>query len=164
MKETLVEALKANMPLELVVVVVAMLPIIELRGAIPIGVGMLGLPPWETFLLAMAGNLLPVPFLLLLLGPMRKWATNWPLVGPILRWAEERANKRKHQIEKHGVWGLVAFVGIPLPGTGAWTGSFVAVLLGISFWRAWLAISLGVLVAGVLIAALSAAGLKVLGG
>lgn len=163
MKETLVEALRAVMPLELVVVVVAMIPIIELRGAIPIGVGMLGLPAWETFLLAMLGNLLPVPILLLVLNPLRKWVSHWPVVGPILRWAEARANKRKHQIEKHGVWGLIAFVGVPLPGTGAWTGSFVAVLLGIPFWKAWAAISIGVLAAGVIIGTLAAAGLRALG-
>ncbi len=154
----LVDALKSISPIWAVLVVSA-LPLIELRGAIPIGVA-LGLPTVEVFLLAMIGNLIPVPLILLLLGPLRRWANSWPLVGPLLRWAEERAMRKREQVERYGFWGLVAFVGIPLPGTGAWTGSLIAVLLEIPFWLALGAISLGVLIAGVAIAILSTLGLK----
>lgn len=143
-------------------VLIAALPVIELRGAIPVGTFGLGLPAWETFLLAMLGNILPVPLLLLLLNPLRRWATHWPIVGPILRWAEARANKRRAAIEKSSFWGLVLFVGIPLPGTGAWTGALIAVLLEIPFRRAFPAIALGVLLAGALIGGLTAAGLMAL--
>lgn len=154
----LVEALKSISPVWAVLVVSA-LPLIELRGAIPIGVAM-GLPTLEVFLLAMLGNLAPVPFILLLLGPLRRWANHWPLIGPILRWAEERAMRRKAEVERYGFWGLAIFVGVPLPGTGAWTGALIAVLLEIPFWIALLSITLGVLIAGVAIALLSALGLK----
>lgn len=142
-------------------IIISMLPLIELRGAIPVGV-MLGLPVTETFLLAMLGNMLPVPFLLLLLGPLRKAANHWPLVGPILSWAEERAMKRRGPIERRGFWSLLVFVGIPLPGTGAWTGTLIAVIVEMNFWRSLAAIAAGVLMAGLLIATLSAAGLMVL--
>ncbi|MFZ5817588.1 MAG: COG2426 family protein [Bacillota bacterium] len=158
MSEAVLNAL-GELPYEWIVLIVAALPLIELRGAIPIGVA-LGLPALEVFLLAMLGNMAPVPLILLLLGPVRRWANRWPLVGPVLRWAEERAWKRRAQVEKYGFWGLVAFVGVPLPGTGAWTGSLVAVLLEMRFWPALLANLLGVLIAGVLIALLSALGLN----
>lgn len=153
----------AWLPEELIVVLIAALPLIELRGAIPVGILVLGIPTAETFLLAMVGNLIPVPFILWLLPPLRRRATRWPLVGPILRWAEARAMKRRATIEKHGFWGLVAFVGVPLPGTGAWTGSLIAVLLHMPPLRALAANVLGVLLAGILIAALSALGLMAIG-
>lgn len=162
MSAKLVELL-SGLPPELIVIIVAAVPIIELRGAIPIGILLLRLPPWETFMLAMIGNTLPVPVLLLLLGPMRRWATGWPVVGPVLRWAEERANRRRGQVERYGFPGLIAFVGVPLPGTGAWTGSLIAVILGLSFWRSLAAICMGVVAAGLAIALLSAAGLMALG-
>lgn len=157
MTDAVLNALSA-LPEEWVVLIIAAMPIIELRGAIPVGVAM-GLPTLEVFALAILGNLLPVPIILLLLGPIRRWANQWPVVGPVLRWAEERAWKRREQVEKYGFWGLVAFVGIPLPGTGAWTGSLIAVLLEIRFWPALLANVVGVLLAGVLIAILSVLGL-----
>jgi uncharacterized membrane protein len=151
--------LLSGLPREWIVIIISAIPIIELRGAIPIGILLLGLPPWETFLLAMIGNIAPVPFILLLLNPVRRIANHWPLVGPILRWAEGRATSRQERVERYGFWGLIAFVGIPLPGTGAWTGSFVAVLLRMSVWRAFLAIALGVVTAGLVIALLSAGGM-----
>jgi uncharacterized membrane protein len=83
-------------------------------------------------------------------------------VGPLLHWAEDRAHKRREPIERHGFWGLLTFVGIPLPGTGAWTGAFIAVLLQMDFWRSFWAISLGVLLAGIIIAVLSTVGLMAL--
>lgn len=157
---SILEALR-GLPREWIVIIIATLPLIELRGAIPVGV-LLGVPVWESFLLAMAGNLLPIPLILLLLGPIRRVANRWPVVGPFLRWVQERAAKRREPIERHGFWGLFAFVGVPLPGTGAWTGAAIAVLLEMSFWRALLACVLGVVAAGVIIAVLSAAGLMAL--
>ncbi len=155
--ETVVELLDA-LPRTWIVVIIAAMPILELRGAIPIGV-LLGLPVWETFLLAMAGNLIPIPFLLFLLGPVRRMANRWPLVGPLLRWVEARALARRGHLDRYGFWGLITFVGIPLPVTGAWTGAILAVLLELPPWRSLLAIVLGVLMAGCIIGTLSAAGL-----
>lgn len=152
----------AWLPKELIVILISALPLIELRGAIPVGMLALKLPMWEVFTLAMIGNILPLPFILWVLPPLRRWATHWPVVGPVLRWAEERAMKRRESVEKYGFWGLVAFVGVPLPGTGAWTGALVAVVLNMTPWRAFIACSLGVLVAGILIAMLSALGLMVI--
>lgn len=159
--ETLISWL-AWLPKQLIVAIIAAFPIIELRGAIPVGILALGLPTWEVFLFAMIGNLLPIPLILWLLPPVRRMGMGWPLVGPVLRWAEARAVKRQASIEKYGFWGLVTFVGVPLPGTGAWTGALIAVLLGMPRGLSLAAISLGVLVAGVLIAILSAAGLMAL--
>lgn len=156
----LIDAL-TGLPRELAVLLVAALPIIELRGAIPVGVG-LRLPLATVFALAILGNLLPVPFLLLLLTPLRRLANNWPVVGPLLRWVEQRAMKRREAIEKGGFWALLLFVGIPLPGTGAWTGAAIAAFLEMSFWRSFLAIALGVCLAGIIMAVLSQLGLMVL--
>lgn len=156
----LVEAL-VGLPRELAVFLVAALPIVELRGAIPVGVG-LKLPLLSVFVIAILGNILPIPFLLLLLTPLRRLANDWPVVGPTLRWAEKRALRHRASIEKGGFWALLLFVGIPLPGTGAWTGAAIAAFLAMSFWRAFLAIFLGVCLAGVIMATLSQLGLMVL--
>lgn len=153
--------LLSDLPREWIVLLIAAIPLVELRGAIPVGI-LLGLPLPTTFLLAMLGNVLPLPFLLLLLGPVRRMANRWPLVGPVLRWAEERAMRRKAAVERKGFWGLLLFVGVPLPGTGAWTGALIAVLLEMPFWRSFVAITLGVVTAGILIAALSALGVLAL--
>ena len=158
MSDAVLHAL-SGLPREWIVLIVSALPLIELRGAIPIGVA-LGLPVWEVFVLAMIGNLVPVPLILLLLGPVRRWAKRWPVVGPVLRWAEERAWKRRDKVERYGFWGLVSFVSVPLPGTGAWSGSLIAVLLEMNFWKALLANVVGVTIAGILIALLSSLGLK----
>lgn len=157
---TIIDAL-VGLPRELAVFLVAALPIVELRGAIPVGVG-LKLPLSTVFVIAILGNILPVPFLLLLLTPLRRLANNWPVVGPFLRWVERRALRHREAIEKGGFWALLIFVGIPLPGTGAYTGAAVAAFLEMSFWRAFWAIALGVLLAGVIIATLSQIGLMVL--
>lgn len=156
----LIDAL-TGLPRELAVFLVAALPIVELRGAIPVGIG-LKLPLTAVLVIAILGNILPVPFLLLLLTPLRRLANDWPVVGPILRWVERRALRHRASIEKGGFWALLLFVGIPLPGTGAWTGAAIAAFLEMSFWRALLAICLGVLLAGVIIATLSQIGLMVL--
>lgn len=126
-------------------------PIAELRGAIPYGLWVLQLP-WPLVLgVSIAGNILPVPFLLLLLGPISRLAGRVKLLDRILNWVFERSRRRGKNIDRLEFWGLVIFVGIPLPLTGAWTGSIVAFLLGMNFWRAFLAIALGVLIAAAIV-------------
>lgn len=132
----------------------SMLPIIELRGAIPLGAG-LGLPLWQTFLISVLGNLLPVPFILLLmnwlLGLMKrvKWLEKLALK------LEAKAEKSREKVHRYAFWGLVLFVAIPLPGTGAWTGSLVASVTRMRFGRSMLSVTIGVLAAGVIMSLVS---------
>jgi uncharacterized membrane protein len=135
---------------ELYVLLVAALPVVELRGAIPLGVA-LGLSPWESFLLALLGNLLVVPVALLLLPWAVEVATRVPLLRRAWEALEARVRlKGEEQVQRLGALGLFLFVAVPLPGTGAWSGSVLAVVLGLKRRYALLAISLGVVAAGLL--------------
>jgi len=133
-------------------------PISELRGAIPLAILELDMSWQLAFPVAFAGNLLPVPFLLLFLGPVSKFFSKIELFERILSWIFKLSRRRGGLIERHGAIGLVLFVAIPLPVTGAWTGSIVAFLLGLSFWRAFPAIVLGVVIAGVIVTTLTVIG------
>ncbi len=134
----------------------AMLPVIELRGAIPLGAA-LGLPMMETVLLSIVGNLLPVPLILLLI----KWIltamarSRVKLFSRMANRLFDKAERNRKKIERYAFWGLTLFVAIPLPGTGAWTGSLVAALFDMRFWRSLLSVTLGVLAAAVIMATLS---------
>jgi uncharacterized membrane protein len=133
-------------------------PISELRGAIPLAILELDMSWQLAFPVAFAGNLLPVPFLLLFLDPVSKFLSKIELFERILNWIFRLSRRRGGLIERHGAIGLVLFVAIPLPVTGAWTGSIVAFLLGLSFWRAFPAIVLGVVIAGVIVTTLTVIG------
>lgn len=133
---------------ELCVLFCALLPIIECRGSIPLGWG-LGLPWWQTFLLSVAGNLLPVPFILLFIRAVLKWFER-SRIGFLNRfgaWLNRKVEKHKSTIEKYSYWGVMIFVGIPFPGTGAWTGTLIASVLGLEPKRSFLAAVGGVLIA-----------------
>ena len=127
----------------------SLLPIIECRGAGPLGAG-LGLPWWQTYLLAVAGNLLPVPFILLFIRAILNWMTKSKIkfINKFGHWLERKVEKHKGKIEKYSYWGVVLFVAIPIPGTGAWTGSLIAAVLKLDFKKSLLAATLGVLLAG----------------
>ena len=139
---------------ELCVFFCAMLPIIELRGAIPLGAG-LGLPWWQSFGLSVAGNLLPVPFLLLLWQFALRLLRRFRLTRRVADWLEARALRSRERVENRAFWGLLLFVAIPIPGTGAWTGSLLSSVTGIRFWKALVAIVLGVLGAAVIMTLIS---------
>lgn len=139
---------------ELCVFFCAMLPIIELRGAIPLGAG-LGLPWWESFGLSVLGNLLPVPFLLLLWQLVLRLLRRFRRTTRLADWLEARALRSRERVENRAFWGLLVFVAIPLPGTGAWTGSLLSSVTGIRFWKAMVAIICGVLAAGVIMTLIS---------
>jgi uncharacterized membrane protein len=132
----------------------SMLPVIELRGAIPLGAG-LGLPMWQSFLISVVGNLVPIPFILLLLEWVLRLMKKIKRLDKVALWLEAKAEKNRGKIEKYAFWGLVLFVAIPLPGTGAWTGSLVAVVTRMKFWRAMLSVVIGVLLAGIVMTAAS---------
>ena len=135
----------------LLVFFISMVPIIELRGAIPIGLGM-GLPVLPTYLVCVIGNMIPVPFIYLFARKFLIWGYHKPVIGPFCRFCINKGEKGGRALEAKAGRGLVValllFVGIPLPGTGAWTGSLVAAVLRMRIWQAFLVITVGVLVSG----------------
>ena len=154
-----------------VIVAISTLPIVELRGAIPVGhvlfadtdkTTRLGKDDWirsaRIFLYAVIGNMLPVPFILLLLGPVSSLCMKIPLGKKFFEWLFARTRHKTADIEKYETLGLTIFVAIPLPATGAWTGAMAGWLLGMSFAHSMLSIFLGVLIAGVIMTALSLLG------
>ena len=137
----------------LIVFLVSMVPIIELRGAIPYGVGF-GLPLWLTYIIAIVGNMLPVPFIYLFARKLLIWGYHKPLIGPFCHFCIVKGEKGGRALEAKAGRGLVAalllFVGIPLPGTGAWTGTLAASILDMKFKDVLVACMGGVLLAGII--------------
>ena len=151
------ELLNLGFAKELIVIITSVLPILELRGGIPVAVW-LDLPWYYALLLAVIGNLLPVPFILLFLEAATRLLSRVPLFKKWLDWLFERTRKRGKIIQKYKRIGLVLFVAIPLPVTGAWTGSLAAVLFGVSFKHAFLSILAGVIIAGIIVTCLTLLG------
>lgn len=139
---------------ELSVVLIAMLPLIELKGAIPIGMAK-GLSLTLSFWLSYFGSCLPCIPILLILRPLLHYLSRTPTLMPIASWLERKLMKHRKQIDQFGIWGLFIFVAIPLPGTGVWTGSGLSAILKMKFWPSVVAVLAGNLVAGFMIAALS---------
>ena len=141
---------------ELIAFILSMLPIIELRGGIIAGRA-LGLSPIPTFIICYIGNIIPVPFILWLIksiiNKMRK--SSIKVFNKFVKWLDKKVDNKKGQIEKYGFWGLVLFVGIPLPGTGAWTGCLIAAMLDMDKKKSFIAAAIGVLIAGIIISLLS---------
>ena len=142
----------------LLVFLISMVPLIELRGAIPYAVGF-GLPIGPSILVAMLGNMLPVPFIFLFARKVLEWGKDKKVIGGFFTWCLEKGEKggRKLQ-EKAGrglYWALLLFVGIPLPGTGAWTGTLAASFLNMDFKKSVLYILLGLLLAAAIMLAVS---------
>lgn len=130
---------------------VSMVPVIELRGAIPLGV-LNGLDVLPALIVAIIGNLVPVPFIIIFIRKIFKWMqTKSEFLAGIVRKLEEKADKKKDQVLRYEFWGLLILVAIPLPGTGAWTGALVAAMLDMQLKRAFPAIALGVVIAGLVV-------------
>ena len=134
---------------------ISLLPVVELRGGIPYGISQ-GLDPWLAFAASALGNMLPVPFLLLFVRKILHWMKRYPRLGRLAVSLERRADRKSSHVRKSELVGLCILVAIPLPGTGAWTGSLAATLLDMKFWPSVLAVMCGVLTAGVIMGALSA--------
>ena len=148
----------------LIVFLCSMIPIVELRGAIPLGTGISEiqwiselfnmnpgetLPWWLNYIVCVIGNMLPVPFILLFIKSILEWMKRGPkLFSKIAIWLENKANKHTAKFQKSQSIALLLFVGIPLPGTGAWTGSLIAALFGIRMKYSLPSICAGVLLAG----------------
>lgn len=129
--------------------VLSMVPVIELRGAIPLGVSW-GLPFWSVYAVSVLGNLLPVPFLVAFTERVLKWGETLPKIGPVFTRILERGRKKAATITGALMVGLFLFVAIPLPGTGAWTGSLVAAVLSLPVRKAFWPIAAGVVAAGLI--------------
>ena len=138
----------------LTVFAMAMVPVVELRGAIPLGVAQ-GLPPLLVYLLAVLGNMVPVPFIILLVRRVFDWLRRGSFWGPKIVALERRAHLKGRVVRKYRLPGLIILVAIPLPGTGAWPGALVAALFDIRLRSAVPAILLGVLIAGGIMLAVS---------
>jgi len=132
----------------------AMVPVLELRFAIPYGVAR-GLEPQIACGAAILGNLVPVPFIILMARRVFDWLRRTPFFGPKIQWLERRAHLKGRLVRKYRLLGLAILVGIPLPGTGAWTGALVASVLDIRLRDAMPAILLGLLAAAGIITALT---------
>lgn len=151
-----------NLSREWIVLIISMLPIIELRGAIPVGIFMFGFSWQKAALLSIAGNMIPIPFILLFMEGIVKLLRRSRHGRSFTDWLFRRTRKKSDLIEKYEAAGLVLFVGIPLPGTGGWTGAFAAYLFGLKFWKSLLYIFVGVLLAAVAVTALCQTGVIVL--
>lgn len=133
-----------------------MVPILELRGGLlAAGPAFLNIPMWRAIPVGIIGNLLPIPFILLLITKIFDWMKGTKRLKPVVEKLEKKAMSQSANIEKYEFWGLVAFVGIPLPGTGAWTGALIAALLGIRFRKAFPAIVIGVCLAACIMTIIS---------
>jgi len=143
---------------ELVVLIIAALPVLELRGALPVAINLFYFPWYYALLLAIVGNLLPVPFILLSVDALSRLLGKIGLFNRMLHWLFERTRRRGIVVERYERIGLMLFVAIPLPATGAWTGSLAAVLFGLKFKHAFLSIFIGILIAGIIVTCLSLLG------
>ena len=135
---------------EAIIFIISMIPILELRGALLVAGPLLGVPVAKAIPLCILGNIIPVPFILLLITPIFNWLKQTKTFRPMVEKMEARALSKREQVEKYEFWGLVLFVGIPLPGTGAWTGSLIAALLGVKFKKAFPAVIIGICMATVI--------------
>ena len=134
----------------------AMVPVLELRGAIPFGVAVLRLPVYLAFIASVIGNMIPVPFILVFIRRIFKWMrAHFPRLGRLIDRLESKAHLKGRKVTRFKYLGLFIFVAIPLPGTGAWTGALAAAFLDMRLKHALPAIFAGVVVAGLLISGLT---------
>jgi uncharacterized membrane protein len=142
----------------LIVFLISMVPLIELRGAIPYAVGF-NLPLIPSYIIAILGNMLPVPFIFLFARRILEWGKDKKVIGKFFTWCLVKGEKGGKKLQKSAgkglYWALLIFVGIPLPGTGAWTGTLAASILDMDFKKSTLAVMGGVVLAGIIMGILS---------
>lgn len=141
---------------QLVVFLISMMPVLELRGGL-IAASLLELEPLESYIIAMVGNLLPIPFILWTIKSiiLKMEKSKISALKQTARWLHKKVEKNKYGIEKYGFWGLVLFVGIPLPGTGAWTGTLIAAVLEMDKKKTVLSVLLGLFLASIIMMTIS---------
>lgn len=150
----MIGALSGKISREMIVFIISMVPILELRGGL-LAASVLNIDIVRAVWICVIGNIIPVPFILLLITPIFNWMKQTRIFRPMVEKLESRAMGKSEQIEKYQFWGLVLFVGIPLPGTGAWTGSLIASMLGVKFKKAFPAVLLGIALACVIMSIVS---------
>ncbi|KUK11701.1 MAG: Putative small multi-drug export [Clostridia bacterium 41_269] len=160
MTQQLLDLIK-DMPAALQIIILAALPVTELRFSIPAALAM-GMSPWEAFGLSAVGNGIPAFLLLLVLEPAFKILSRIYFFKRVIEFILERTRKKGDKVQKYGALGLMMFVAVPLPGTGVWTGSLLAYFFGINFWYALLALWGGMLIAGVLVTLASLGVIKII--
>lgn len=154
--ETIQQFLTAHgIPDWLVVFIISVLPILECRLGMFTAIVLLGMNPFVGFLISFVGNILPIPFILLLINWIFDILKKIPGIKKPVIWLEQKTLKKKDKIDKYGIWGLLLFVAVPLPGTGAWTGSLLASLLHLDKKKSFGVICIGVFIAGLIISILS---------
>lgn len=131
---------------DIVIFIISLFPILELRGGL-IAATLLDVPYLRALIICVIGNIIPIPFILLFIKQIFQWLKKFKLTGRFVNWLENKTLKKRGQIDKLGFWGLILFVGIPLPGTGGWTGALLASLLGIPVKKSSVAIGIGILLA-----------------
>lgn len=129
--------------------IISLMPILELRGGL-IAAKLLGLPPIESFIICFIGNILPIPIIVWLIEPIFKFLRRWNIFDKFIGWCEKKAQSKKQQIENLKYLGLFLFVGIPIPGTGAWMGCLIAALLGMEKKKTAITAICGVILAGII--------------
>ncbi|MCM1285463.1 MAG: small multi-drug export protein [Acetobacter sp.] len=139
----------------LVVFIISLCPVLECRLGMFTAIVLLEMNAFAGFAISFLGNILPVPFILLLINWIFKIMKKIPGLRNIVFWLEDKTLKKKDKIDKYGIWGLLFFVAIPLPGTGGWTGALLASLLNLDKKKSFLVITLGVFIAGLIITVLS---------
>ena len=144
---------------ELLVFIISLMPILELRGGL-IAAALLGVNPVVSYVIAIIGNVIPVPFILWFINRILEWMRGRKKLSKVAKWLDKKVKKKKGTIEKYGFWGLVLFVGIPLPGTGAWTGCLIASVLEMDRKKAFFAAMIGIFMASIIMMLLSFGVLK----
>lgn len=144
-----------GIPDELVVFLISVMPVLECRLGMFTAIVLLQMNTFKGFLISFAGNILPIPFILLLINWIFEVFKKIPGLRNIVFWLEERTLKKRDKIDKYGIWGLLLFVAIPLPGTGGWTGALLASLLKLDKKKSFGVIALGVFIAGLIMTVLS---------
>ena len=134
---------------ELIVFLISLMPILELRGGL-IAASLLGLPPLRSYIIAVIANIIPVPFILWFINSILEAMRKSKHFSKVAKWLDEKVEKHKKQIESYGFWGMVLFVGTPLPGTGAWTGCLIAAVLNMDRKKAFVAAMIGIFMASVI--------------
>ncbi len=153
---TIQEFLSAHgVPNGIIAFIISLCPILECRLGLITAIGVLDMNKIEAFLICFIGNIIPIPFILLLINKIFEWLKKIPHIKTPILWLEEKTLKKKDKIDKYGIWGLLFFVAVPLPGTGAWTGSLLAALLHLDWKKSFGVIAIGVFIAGLIMTVVS---------
>ena len=142
------------MPKEVIIFIISMVPILELRGGL-VAASFLKIGLFKAIIICILGNLVPIPFIIFFIKPIFNWMKKTKLLKPIVEKLEKKSIAKSNDIKKYEFWGLALFVGIPLPGTGAWTGALIASLIEMDIKKAFAAIGVGLVIATIIMSTIS---------